>query len=152
TIDQREGSFWNQLTGSVNYGFGFASGNNSTNSSLSADVAFSTAKNSVLLTSSSQFDSQANAKNTNRFTFDAQYARMLTTKWLAAGLYSLLKSNQQNLELRSTYGGAFGRKLVQTDRTSVTALGGAVYTHENYVPQPNTEPTRDNAESLFGLT
>src|SRR5215469_2203454 len=30
-IDQRESSVWNQLTGSISYGFGFASGNNSTN-------------------------------------------------------------------------------------------------------------------------
>src|ERR1700716_1417644 len=40
SIGQREGNFWNQLTGSIDYGFGFASGNNSTYSSLSADIAF----------------------------------------------------------------------------------------------------------------
>src|SRR5207247_6803504 len=43
-IEQREGSFWNQLTGSINYGFSFASGSNSTNSSLGADAAFDTAR------------------------------------------------------------------------------------------------------------
>ena len=31
-IGQQEASFWNQLTGSINYGFGFASGNQETNS------------------------------------------------------------------------------------------------------------------------
>src|SRR5579884_3399273 len=30
-IGQREASFWNQLTGSISYGFGFASGNKETN-------------------------------------------------------------------------------------------------------------------------
>jgi putative salt-induced outer membrane protein YdiY len=152
TIGQREGSFWNQLTGSVNYGFGFASGNKQTNSSLGADVAFRTARNSVQLATSSQFDSQTNAKNTNRITFDSQYARMLSENWLAAGLLSLLKSNQQDLKLRSTYGGAIGRRLKQTDRTSLTVLGGIAYSHENYVPQPGTEPIHNNAESLFGVT
>ena len=151
-LGQREGSFWNQLTGSVNYGFGFASGNSATNSSLGADVAFRTTKNSVQLATTSQFNSQANAENTNRFTLDSQYIRMLTTNWLAAGLFSLLKSNQQDLKLRSTYGGAFGRRLLQTDRTSLVALGGAVYSHESYVPQPATEPIRNNIESLVGLT
>jgi len=151
TIGQQEESFWNQLTGSINYGFGFASGNNSTNSSLGADVSFRNTKNSVKLATSSQFDSQKNAKNTNRFTFDSQYGRMLTNKWIAAGLFSLLKSNQQDLELRSTYGGAFGRKLKQTDKTSITVLGGAAYSHESYVPQPGTNPIRNNAESLFGI-
>jgi putative salt-induced outer membrane protein YdiY len=151
-IGQREASFWNQLTGSITYGFGFASGNQETNSSLGANVAFRTTKNSVELATSSQFGSQTNAKNTNRFTFDSQYARLLTEKWLAAGLFSLLKSNQQDLTLRSTYGGAFGWKLVQTDRTSLTILGGAAFNHENYIPQPGAESIHNNAESLFGLT
>lgn len=152
TIGQREESFWNQLTGSISYGFDFASGNNSTNSSLAADVAFRTAKNSVQLAGSSQFDSQSNAKNTNRLTFDSQYARMLTNHWLAAGLFSLLKSNQQDLNLRSTYGGGIGRKLVQTDRTSLMVLGGMAFSHESYNSQPGTEAVRNNAESLFGVT
>src|SRR5258708_30392657 len=77
-IGQREGNFWNQLTGSIDYGFGFASGNNSTNSSLGADIAFRTATNTVKLATNSQFESQTNAQNTNRFTFDSPYGRMLT--------------------------------------------------------------------------
>jgi putative salt-induced outer membrane protein YdiY len=152
TIEQREVSFWDQLTGSINYGFSFASGNNSLNSSLGADVAFSTAKNSVQLATSSQFDSQSHAKNTNRFTFDSQYARSLTPRWIAAGLFSLLTSNQQDLNLRSTYGGGFGRRLVQTDRTKLLIIGGAAYSHETYLRQPGTEPVRSNLESLLGLT
>jgi putative salt-induced outer membrane protein YdiY len=151
-IGQREVSFWNQLTGSISYGFDFSSGNTATTSSLSADVAYRTAKNSVQLATSSQFGSQANAKDTNRFTFDSQYARMITYRWLAAGLFSLLKSNQQDLKLRSTYGGAMGRKLVQTDKTALTVLAGGAYSHESYVPQPGTEPVRNNAESLLGVT
>jgi putative salt-induced outer membrane protein YdiY len=151
-IGQREVSFWNQLTGSISYGFSFASGNNALNSSLGADVAFRTTKNSVQLATSSQFNSQTGAENTNRVTFDSQYARMLTKQWLAAGLFSLLKSNQQDLQLRSTYGGGVGLKLVQTGKTSLTLIGGAAFSHESYVPQPGTEPIRNNAESLLGVT
>jgi putative salt-induced outer membrane protein YdiY len=151
-IGQREGTFWNQLTGSVNYGFSFASDNKQTTSSLGTDVAFRTTRNSVELATSSQFGSQAKAENTNRLTFDSQYARMLTDKWLAAGLFSLLKSNQQDLRLRSTYGAAFGRKLIQSDKTTLTLIGGAAYSHESYVAQPGTEPIHNNAESLFGVT
>src|SRR4051812_43250713 len=99
-IEQRELSVWNQLTGSVNYGLSFADGNSKTvNSSLGADVAFNTEENSIRLSGSSQFDSQSDAQNTNRFTFDTQLGRALTTRWIATGLFSLLKSNQQNLNL-----------------------------------------------------
>lgn len=151
TIDQREATFWNQLTGSVDYGFSFASDNHSTNSSLGAEVAFHTTNNSIELTTSSQFDSQANAKNTNRLTFDSQYGRNITTNWLAIGLFTMLKSNQQDLALRTTYGGGFARRLVQTDRTTLLAIGGAAYSHESYFPQPGTQPVVDNAEVLAGL-
>jgi putative salt-induced outer membrane protein YdiY len=150
TIDQREASFWNQLKGSIDYGFGFASDNNSTNSSLGAEVAFHTTNNSIGLATSSQFDSQANAKNTNRFTFDSQYGRSISTNWLVVGLFSMLKSNQQDLALRTTYGGGFARRLVQTDSTMLLATGGAAYSHESYFPQTGTPPIVDNAEALAG--
>ena len=152
-IQPQEVSFLNHLTGSVNYGFSFAGGNSRTvNSSLGADVAFSTEKNSVRLATSSQFDSRDHSNNTNRFTFDSAYTRSLSPKWVAAGLLSLLKSNQQDLKLRSTYGGAIGRRLIQTDKTSVLAFGGVAFSHENYIPQPGTEPVRNNTEALIGIT
>jgi putative salt-induced outer membrane protein YdiY len=151
-IGQREGVFWNQLVGSVNYGLSFASGNNSTNSSLGADVAYRTDKNAIKLATSSQLDTQKNASNTTRFTFDSQYARTLTPEWSAGALFSLLQSNQQDLELRSTYGGALLRTLVQTDRTALKLLGGAAYSHERYSPQSGSEPVRDNAEAMLGVT
>jgi putative salt-induced outer membrane protein YdiY len=119
---------------------------------LSADVGVRTTKNSVELATTSQFGSQTNAKNTNRFTFDSQYGRLLTEKWLAVGLFSLLRSNQQDLALRSTYGAAFGWKLAQTDRTSLTILGGGAFNHESYIAQPGIEPVHNNAEALFGVT
>ena len=150
-IQQRETSFWDQLTGSVNYGLSFSSGNSSINSSLGASVAYYTAKNSVYLGTTSQFDSQANATNTNRFTFDSRYGHQLTERWLAGGIVALLKSNQQDLDLRSSYGGLVGRKMVQTDRTSLLFLGGAVYSHERYFPQVGSAPA-SNAEALLGFT
>jgi hypothetical protein len=150
-IQQREANFWHQLTGSVNYGFSFSADNSSTNSSLGATVAYNAAENSVYLGTTSQFDSQSTTTNTNRFTFDSRYGHQFAERWLAGGIVSLLKSNQQELDLRSSYGGFIGRKLVQTDRTSLLLLGGAAYTHERYFPQAGTAPA-SNAESLAGLT
>ena len=150
-IQQNEVNFWNQFTGSINYGFSFTSANSSTSSSLGADLARYTSKNSVQISTSSQFDSQSKAKSANRFTFDSQYGRMLSRTWFAAGIFSLLKSNQQDLNLRSTYGSGMGRKLFQTDKTSLTALAGGVYTHESYFAQAGTEPIHNNAEALLAL-
>lgn len=150
-IQQREVSFWNQLTGSVNYGFSFSSDNKSINSSLGASVAYYTAKSFTSLALTSQFDTQANAPNTNRFTFDSKYGHQITQGWLAGATVILLKSNQQDLDLRSSTGGFIGRRLVRTDRTSLLLVGGAVYSHERYFPQTGAAPA-NNAEALAGLT
>ena len=149
-IQQREASFWKQLTGSVNYGFSYSSGNSSTNSSLSANVAYYAEKSSVYLGGTSQFDSQSSTADTNRFTFESRYGRQLTEKWLAAGIFTLLKSTQQDLDLRASYGGFLGRKMVQTDKTSLLLLGGAAYSHERYFPQANPVPA-NNAELMLGI-
>jgi hypothetical protein len=151
TIDQREASFWNQLKGSIDYGFGFASDNNSTNSSLGAEVAFHTTNNSMGLATSSQFDSQANAKNTNRFTFDSQYGRSITTNWLAVGLFSMLKSNQQDLALR--------RPMAEGSREGLSRPTGPCCLRLAVLPiamraisrRPGTQPIVDNAEALTGI-
>jgi putative salt-induced outer membrane protein YdiY len=150
-IQQREESFWNQLTGSINYGFSFTSASSAVSSSLGADVAYRTSKNLVQLASTSQFDSQSGSNNANRFTFDSYYGRSLTNKWIAAGLFSLLKSNQQDLNLRSTYGPALVRRLVQTDTTRLQAVVGLVDNHEEYTRQPGTKPIHNNAEALVGV-
>lgn len=150
-IRQHETNFWDQLTGSINYGFSFASANSHVNSSLGASVGYNATKNLIQFNTSSQFDRQSSGGNANRFTFDSQYGRILTPKWIAVGTVSLLKSNQQDLDLRSTYGGGVGRRLLQTNRTSLLVVGGAAYTHEHYFPQPGTKPIRSNGEALLGL-
>ena len=49
-------------------------------------------------------------------------------------------------------GRGIGRRLIQTDRTSLLALGGAAFNHETFFPQPGTELIRNNTGALLGLT
>ncbi len=151
TIQQREGSFWKQLTGSIDYGFSFTGDNSQATSSLSGDVAYNAPVYAIDLSTSSQITAQSKGPNTARYTFDGKFTRMLTQNWLYAGLFDALKSDRQRLNLRTTYGGGLGRRLIRTDKTSLMALGGMVYTHENYFPEAGIEPIRSNGESFLGL-
>jgi putative salt-induced outer membrane protein YdiY len=150
-LQQREQNFWEQLTGSIDYGFSFTSANSHINSSLGLNVAYYTPRNDVQLAASSQFDGQSTGPTANRITFDPQYGRRLTPNWVAVGLFNLLRSNQQDLDLRTTYGGGIGRQLVRTANTSLLAFGGLVYTHEQYAPQAGVEPINNTAEGIVGL-
>ena len=150
-IQQSEKTFWSQLNGSIDYGLSFSSGNSALSSSLSAAVEYQRTKDLVRLTTSSQFDTQSNGSSTNRYTFDGQYLRMLSDQWLYGGLFDLLKSDQQQLDLRTTVGGVFGRTILRTERTSFRVFAGTVFSREHYFPQDQTTTIQDNAEALVGV-
>jgi uncharacterized protein DUF481 len=80
-----------------------------------------------------------------------QQQRMLNEKWFTAAIADFLHSDQQDLSLRSTFGGGLGRKIYQSDRTLLTSIGGAVFTRESYFTNSGGTPERNNAEALLGI-
>lgn len=150
-IQKGEATLPKQLSGSINYGFTFTGDNSELTSSLSSTIALNTAKDTVRLTGTSQFNAQAKGINTQRLTFTGEFLRKTRREWLYGGVFDALKSDQQELNLRTTYGGGIGRYLLQTDRSSILLLVGMDYSHENYTPQPNAESTHNNAEWFAGL-
>jgi hypothetical protein len=150
SIQQSEGTFWSQLDGSIDYGLSYASGHDALTSSLGANVKYQRTKDYVSLATSSQFSTQSEGPSTNRFTFDGQYFRYLSPQWFYGGLLNLLKSDQQDLNLRTTAGAAFGRTVVRTDRTRFSIFAGTVFSRERYFPVQNMIAIRQNAEGLLG--
>jgi putative salt-induced outer membrane protein YdiY len=65
------------------------------------------------------------------------------------GLGDFLHSSQQDLSLRTTLGGGYGRYLVHTNHNILAWLGGTVYTHENFAS--SGQPAGQNVEGLLGL-
>lgn len=152
SIHPNETTFWHQLTGSIDYGLSFASANSAVNSSLSSQVGYTSDKHYVQLATSSQFSAQTGANNTNRYTLDLQYIRAIAPRWGAAGIFSALKSNEQDLDLRTVYGGGIARRLLQSDRTALVMIGGAAYTREGYDQPSPTLVSRSNAEGLLAFS
>jgi putative salt-induced outer membrane protein YdiY len=152
SIQQKEGNFRSQLNGSIDNGLSYASGSSTLSSALEAAVEYRRTNDFVAVATSSQFSTQSNGPSTNRFTLDGQYFRSLSPNWFYGGLVDFLKSDQQELNLRTTLGGALGRTMIRTGRTSFRLFGGTVYSRERYFPEPNTNPLRQNAEGLVGAT
>jgi len=151
TLQAMEKSRWNQLTGSIDYGFSYASGNSQTQSSLGADAEYHGERNWLTGSASSTFSGQSNGTNTTREAFSGAYWRRFTRKAFGGFLVDLLSSSQQELALRTTLGGAFGRTLIRTDRTNFLAFGGLVASRERYTPGFVGNPLSTNAEALVGL-
>jgi len=151
TITPQEAKLWKQLNGSIDYGFSFVSGNNQVQSSLGANVAYRGEKNQVSSSVSSSFSGQSDAEDTTRESFSADYSRILTQKTFVTGVTSLLSSSQQQLDLRATLGGGFGRTIVRTDRTAFVAALGLVVSREKYTPDASSLPTATTTEGLMTL-
>jgi putative salt-induced outer membrane protein YdiY len=149
-IQQSEKSFWSQLNGSIDYGLSYTSGNSALSSSLGAAVEYQRTKDLVRLTTNSQFSTQSKGPSTNRYTFDGQYFRQISERWFYGGLLDLLKSDQQDLDLRTTVGAVIGRSVVRTDKTSFRLFVGTVFSRENYFPLAQTATTQGNGEALIG--
>jgi putative salt-induced outer membrane protein YdiY len=150
-----ETNFWRQLTGNIDSGFSYASGDSQTQFSASGTLVYPGDGYSLALSGSSTFSGQADGSNTSRNTVQVQNQFSLGQKWYVAGLAELLNSEQQDLNLRTTLGGALGRWFRRTDKVSLTGIAGLVYTHENYSTPPDpSQPgsqVADNIEGVIGL-
>ena len=125
-----EASFWNQLTGNLDSGFSYASGDTQTQFSASGTFVYAAERYSFGLSGSSTFSGQADGTSTKRNTIEILNQFNVRPRWYSLGLVSLLNSEQQDLGLRTTLGGAVGRWLVRTEHTDLTVFSGIAYTHE----------------------
>ena len=66
------------------------------------------------------------------------------------GLSDFLHSSQQDLTLRTTLGGGYGRFLKRTTNSSLAWLGGVAYIHESF-DTATAKPTNQSMEALAGL-
>jgi hypothetical protein len=150
-----ENSFWAQLTGNVNSGFSYTSGVNQTQFSASGSLGYAADRYTFYSSGSSTFSDQSDGSTTSGNTLNILSQLTLKPRVYAVALTDFLNSGQQQLDLRTTLGGAIGRWLILTDKTEVTVFGGAVYTHERYSAppdpsQPGSQIT-NNLEAVFGL-
>ncbi len=148
SLESQKKNFWRQLTGAIYFGVDFTSGNNQTALSSDASANYLTTKwmNGVTFTSS--FSGQSGGSPSNLVEFQTLDGLFMSKNSFLAGLGDFLHSSQQNLALRTTLGGGYGRFWLRTNHNSLVWLAGSVYTHENF---QSGQPADQNVEALLGL-
>jgi Protein of unknown function, DUF481 len=149
-IREMQRAFLGRLNLALDAGISFTSANHHTQTTVNAAISFQKPKYSGSLNVSSLFSGENGSLNTSRHEMKLAASRVLNRKWELSSLLSLLKDNQQELDLRTTVGGGLERMFVKSNRTLFSGLIGVVYTNENYFP--SAESDRNNAEALTGLT
>jgi len=149
-IESQKQSFWRQLTGAIDFGIDFTSGNSQTafNASASANYLSTRWMGGTNFTSS--FSGQSGAATTNLLEIQGLGGIFLSHNSFLMGIGDFLHSSQQNLQLRSTVGAGYGRYIVRNNHNTLSWVAGTVFTHENFDPITGQSPTQ-NAEALLGM-
>jgi hypothetical protein len=145
----QKSSIWRQLKGSLDAGVGFTSGNSQVNVTTNAVASYSTPNWAAAASLGTSFDGQAAGTKTNRNDLSLGGQRFLSRNSYLGGLVDFLHSSQQDLDLRTTAGGGYGRYLKRSGTTEFRWLAGVVYTKESFTTV--TSPSDSNAEALLGV-
>jgi putative salt-induced outer membrane protein YdiY len=147
-IESQERNFWHQLTGSIDFGYSFSSGNSQTQTNTDANVGYLSTKWTSNTSFTASFSGQPGASRTNLEEVQTIDGIFLSRNSFIAGLGDFLHSSQQDLALRTTVGGGYGRYFVRTNQNVLAWLAGTVYTHEDFT---KNQPSDQNVEALIGL-
>lgn len=149
-IESNKSNFWRQLSGSIDFGYNFTSGNSQKQINSDASATYLTTKWTTTNSVTASFNGQPGAPSTNLIEMQTLEGVFFNRNSLIAGLGDFLHSSQQDLDLRATLGAAYGRYFVRSNAKILNWFAGSVYTHENFARTANQQSDH-NIEGLVGL-
>jgi putative salt-induced outer membrane protein YdiY len=150
SMETKKPTFWRQLQGSIDLGYSFSSGNSQTAVDVNTSAAYKTAGWEAATAYDSTFGGQAGAPKTNRQDLQTTLAKFLNRNSYLLALTDFLHSSRQDLVLRTTLGGGYGRYLKRTTNSNLSWLAGVVFVRESFDTTAG-EPSDQHAEALVGL-
>jgi len=131
--------FWERFNGAISLGIIYSKGNQSTQFTLGSEAAYVRERWGAQASFDSNLSSSAgvNASTRNSLRLGA-FHLLPSQNWFYSGLSDLLQSSEQGILFQSTLGGGIGRYFRNTNRMSISILGGAAWQSTTY--QPSTLP------------
>ena len=142
--------FLQRFTGGVNGGLTYTKSNQSTQYNLSALVSYPRERwvAQLGLTSTLSHSSGVTASTWNQVTFGA-FHLLPWNNYFYGGLGCFLQSAEQGINRQTTLGGGIGRYLKNTNRTTISVLGGFAWQNTNYRQSIVPIGTQDVAAGLI---
>jgi len=148
-ISTQKETFWRQLKGSIDAGYSYTSGNSQKTINNDATATYATPDWMASASISTSFSGQADAAKTNRIDGTLTGERFLSHNSYLGFYNDYLHSSQQELDLRTTVGGGYGRYWKRTNTTGFRWIAGVVYAQENFTTISG-QPSGSNLEGLLG--
>jgi hypothetical protein len=149
-IERTDISFWQNLHGDLNGGLNYSKAQNRTQFNFQSNTLFQRTKWSMGASYQSSFSGGGNLSDLRNDLQLNGTRQLRSPQNFYMGLAEFLQSNEQQLNLRTTIGGAVGHVFSHTNNSFITAYGGADWNGERYSSQATTGRTGNSAESVFG--
>src|ERR1700761_851030 len=151
-IDELGKTFLKRMRGDFDVGASFAKSNGQKNLTVQGDLGYQSKEHLFSLDTSSQFATQKDTSDTNETSAKiALFQQLRESKWYAGGLTNFLSSSEQQIALRSTLGGGGANRLIFTNRTDLTAMGGLALTIERDAEGAVSTARTKALDSAFAL-
>jgi putative salt-induced outer membrane protein YdiY len=149
TIQQTETRFWHNFHGGVSAGSSITKSNNQSAFNFNANVDYRKERWSASTQLEGSFNGSVSAPSNLRRDLTTSAMRLLNRRnYFVIAVSDFLRSDEQQLALRTTLGGGLGKLLLNGERSRFYVLGGAVWTREHYTT--TTPPYFNSAEGLLG--
>jgi hypothetical protein len=142
--------FLERFNGQVNFGINYSKGNQSTQLSFGSQTAYVRERWNAQANFDSNLASSTGASASTRNSLNVTVVRLLRqNNWFYAGVGDLLQSSEQGISHQSGLGGGVGNYLKNTNRTSISVLGGIVWQNTSYNQSGVTSSTQDVVGALI---
>lgn len=149
-IEQNDINFWQNIHGSIDSGLNFTKQQNRLQFNFGSTAIYAKPVWSANADLSSSFSGGGAAEN---FRYDLQLQgirQMRSPRNAYMGIAGFQHNGEQELDLRTTLGGALAHNFKMTNNSLVMAYGGADWNSERYSQQATTGQTGNSAEAIVG--
>jgi hypothetical protein len=140
-------TFWGRLEGAFDAGFSFTQANVQTQWTLHTNVKYRGRWWLSALDVDSALTSREDADRQSRNTLTLETQRFLRARWSALGFAQFQQNEELSLDLRTVFGIGMLKMLSQSNKSLLSAKGGAAFTREQYVGADE----ENVAEAVAGL-
>jgi hypothetical protein len=149
-IDQTDTSFWQNLHGGIDAGFNYTKQENRAQYNFDSSVIFARTKWSVGADYKSSFSGGGDVSSLRNDLRLNIVRQLRSPRNFYMGFAEFMHNGEQQLDLRSTLGGALGHYFRQTNHSLIAAYGGAVWNREHYSQGATLGQGGDSAEAVLG--
>ena len=145
--------FWRRFNGQINFGLNYAKGNDSAQYNFNSLTAYVRERWWAQASYNSNLSTNSGSSPSTRNSLSLQGSHLLDRKnYFYTGGANFLQSSTQGIDLQTSVYAGLGRYLKNTNRTSITLVGGLAWQGTRYTQEVETAEQVNLLAALVAMT